>query len=126
MRGVVLIPFANYEWGDAVQNILVFVPLGILIALLLTRPSPWKVLLAVTGTSLAIELTQLAVSDFFGGGHIADTSDLVSNVAGGMLGYALLLVLTRIPWFARFAEQFRWASTAQAAPPSPETVPAAA
>lgn len=106
---VVLVPFADYQVEDAVMNILVFLPLGILFALLFAKPTWWKVLTAVTATSLGIELTQIAVHKLFGGGHIADTSDLVSNVSGGMLGYVLLLALSRSPGFARFAARFRWA-----------------
>lgn len=110
--GVVFIPFAHYELEDAVTNVLVFVPLGILFALLLAKPRWWKVLIAATATSLGIELTQLAVQELFGGGHIADTSDLVSNVAGGLLGYLLFAALSRLSWFARFAAYFRWAPAA--------------
>ena len=107
--GVVFVPFVNYELEDAVTNVLVFVPLGILFALMFAKPSWWRVLIAVTATSLGIEMTQFAVQELFGGGHIADTSDLLSNVVGGLLGYLLFATLTRMPWFARFAERFRWA-----------------
>ncbi len=107
--GVVFVPFADYEIGDAVLNALIFVPLSMLLTMVLARPTWWKVLIAVTATSLGIELTQLAVQELFGGGHIADASDLVSNVAGGMLGYGLLVLLLRVPALARLIAHFRWA-----------------
>ena len=107
--GVVFVPFADYEIGDAVLNALIFVPLSMLLTMLFARPTWWKVLIAVTVTSVGIELTQLAVQELFGGGHIADASDLVSNVAGGMLGYGLLVLLMRVPSLARLIAHFRWA-----------------
>jgi len=106
--GVVFVPFADYEIGDAVLNALIFVPLSMLLTMVLARPTWWKVLIAVTVTSLGIELTQLAVQELFGGGHIADASDLVSNVAGGMLGFGLLALLMRVPSLARLIAHFRW------------------
>ncbi len=108
MQGIVFVPFADYEFMDFAINALVFLPLGMLFSLLFTKPSWWKVLLAVTATSLGIELTQLVTQSYFGGGHIADSSDLVSNVVGGVAGYLLLVILCRLPWFARFADRFRW------------------
>ena len=106
--GVVFVPFADYEIGDAVLNALIFVPLSMLLTMVLARPTWWKALIAVTVTSLGIELTQLAVQELFGGGHIADASDLVSNVAGGMLGFGLLALLMRVPSLARLIAHFRW------------------
>ncbi|WP_341976277.1 VanZ family protein [Microbacterium sp. LWO13-1.2] len=117
--GLAIIPFADYEWGDAVTNILVFVPLGILSALLLAKPSWWKVLIAVAGTSLGIEVAQLAAQKFFAGGHIADINDLLSNIAGGMLGYGLLLILSRIPQVSGLVDRFRWSQV-----PAPAEIPA--
>lgn len=106
--GIVVLPFVDYEFMDAVTNMLVFVPLGVLIALVLSKPKWWKVLLVVTATSLGIELSQLLVQDLFGGGHIADASDLLSNMAGGMVGYIALLMLEGVPRVSGFIDQFRW------------------
>ncbi len=110
--GVVLTPFVDYEVGDAVTNVIVFVPLGVLIALVLQRPNWLPVLAAVVCSSLAIELTQLAVQDLAGGGHIADIDDLIFNTVGGMVGYAALLVLLRLPGGSRLVSHFRWAAPA--------------
>ncbi|GAA1413295.1 antibiotic resistance protein VanZ [Glutamicibacter uratoxydans] len=112
--GIVYVPFADYELMDALTNMLVFVPLGILFALVLSQPAWWKVMLAVIASSLGIEATQLLVQDLFGGGHIADSSDLVSNVAGGALGYVLLRILMLVPGLAGFVDRFRWAAPAAA------------
>ncbi|MBL3688294.1 VanZ family protein [Leucobacter zeae] len=106
--GVVLVPFADYEIADALMNVLVFVPIGILVPLLLARPSWGRALAAVAATSLAIELTQLAVQLPLGGGHIADVSDFICNTAGGMLGYGVFVLLARVPVLARLVDRFRW------------------
>ncbi|MFF3026153.1 VanZ family protein [Microbacterium sp. NPDC057944] len=110
--GLALIPFADYEIEDALINVAVFVPLGMLVPLLLAKPTWGKVLLAVVGTSLGIELIQLAAQKYFAGGHIADVNDLLSNVAGGMLGYLLLLALYRVPGLSGVIERFHWAPAA--------------
>lgn len=113
MPGLALIPFAEYELDDALMNMLVFVPLGILIPLMLARPTWLKVVAAAAITSLTVESLQLAAQAFFAGGHIADVNDFLSNVAGGALGYGLLLLLARVPALARLIDLFRWAPQRQ-------------
>lgn len=108
-----LIPFAGYEVEDALTNILVFVPLGLLAPLLLRRPTWWRVLLLVAAGSLAIEVVQLITSDLAGGGHIADINDWFFNTLGGALGFALLTLLMRSPALARRIELLRWAPRAE-------------
>lgn len=107
--GIVLTPFQGYEIDDAVMNIAVFLPLGLLIPLVLVRPLWWKVLLVVAAVSLTIELAQLASQHLFGGGHVADVNDLIFNVVGGALGYGVFRLLQGLPACARLIEPFRWA-----------------
>jgi len=104
-----LIPFVDYEVHDALINVVVFIPLGILVALVLERPVWWKVVVIALGASLAIELLQLAVQALFLGGHVADVNDLIFNVSGAAFGLGLYLLATRIPVIDRFADKFRWA-----------------
>lgn len=111
--GLALIPFADYELDDALMNMLVFVPLGILIPLMLGRPTWPKVVGAAAITSLTVESLQLAAQAYFAGGHIADVNDFLSNVAGGALGYSLLLLLARVPALARLIDLFRWSPQPQ-------------
>lgn len=92
-----LIPFHDYEVADALTNVVVFVPLGILIPLLMRRPSFWKVLLSAAVVSLTIELLQLAGQRLFSGGHVADVNDFIWNTVGGVVGYAVVVVLLRVP-----------------------------
>lgn len=103
-----LIPFSDYEAADAVTNVVVFAPLGVLIPLLMRRPSWWKVLLAAAAVSLAIELLQLAAQRLFSGGHVADVDDFIWNTVGGVLGYAVFVLASRTPGLSRLLDVFRW------------------
>jgi glycopeptide antibiotics resistance protein len=110
-----LIPLHDYELLDALTNAVVFLPLGILIPLLMRRASWWKVLLTAAAVSLTIELLQLAAQKLFSGGHIADINDFIWNSLGGVIGYAIFVVLTRIPVLSALLDRFRWHSAARAA-----------
>ncbi|UTT59331.1 VanZ family protein [Cellulosimicrobium cellulans] len=107
---LVLVPLVEYEVVDALTNVLVFVPLGMLVPLLLARTSWWRVVVAAAAFSLAIEVTQYVTSHLLGGGHIADASDLLFNVVGGVLGFALFTLLSRVPALDAFFDRFRWSA----------------
>jgi glycopeptide antibiotics resistance protein len=102
------VPLAGYEPADALMNVLVFVPFGMLVPLMAARPSWWRVLSVVAGLSLAIEVVQLTTAHLLGGGHIADVNDLIFNVVGGALGFALLCALQRVPRVGALLDRFRW------------------
>ncbi|WIB78694.1 VanZ family protein [Curtobacterium sp. MCPF17_002] len=106
-----LIPFHDYEVADALANVLVFVPLGVLIPLLMRRPSRWKVLVTAAAVSLTIELLQLAAQRLFSGGHVADVNDFMWNTFGGAVGYAAFVLLSRVPVLSTILNRFRWHST---------------
>lgn len=91
------VPVAGYEPADAAMNVAVFVPVGVLVALVIARPSWTRVLTVVAVVSLTIEVTQYVTAHTLGGGHVADVNDLLSNAAGGVLGWGLLAQLQRIP-----------------------------
>ncbi|MCK2037907.1 VanZ family protein [Microbacterium sp. SSW1-49] len=103
-----LVPFADYGLEDALINVAVFVPLGMLVPLLIARPRWWKVLVIVAAASLAIELLQMAIARLASSGHLADINDWLTNILGGMIGYGLFLLLTRSTRIAGFVQQFRW------------------
>ena len=103
-----LVPLRDYEVTDAVMNVLVFVPLGMLVPLLTARLSWWGAVAAAAAFSLAIEVTQLVTAHLLGGGHIADVNDLVFNVVGGVVGFALVTVLARVPVVEAAVDRFRW------------------
>lgn len=117
-----LVPLSGYEVADALQNVLVFVPLGMLVPLLAVRPSWWRTVAVAGCVSLGIEITQLATAHLLGGGHLADVDDLIFNVVGGAVGYLVLAVVTRVPVIATLVDRFRWHTTSV---PDAGAVPAA-
>lgn len=102
-----LILFHDYELADALTNVAVFVPLGVLLQLLLRRPRWWKALLTSAAVSLTIELLQLAAQKLLSGGHVADVNDFIWNTLGGVIGYAIIVLLTRVPIVAALVNRFR-------------------
>ncbi|MFE4464273.1 VanZ family protein [Oerskovia sp. NPDC056781] len=103
-----LVPFADYEVADAVMNVLVFVPVGVLVPLLLARASWRNVVAAAALLSLTIEVTQYVTAHLLGGGHIADVNDLIFNIAGGVVGFALFSALVKVPSVSAVVDRFRW------------------
>jgi glycopeptide antibiotics resistance protein len=72
-----------------VGNLLLLLPVGLLGPVVLPWMDRWlRVLVASLALSTAIELAQLGISD-----RSADVDDVLLNVAGAILGYAVLLVL---------------------------------
>jgi glycopeptide antibiotics resistance protein len=75
-------------------NVAMFVPVGVLFALL-AGPRRWfGALLAAGAVSLAIELVQIPLGD-----RISDPRDLLANTAGAAIGIAL----TAAGWLVRTA-----------------------
>ncbi|MBO3086654.1 VanZ family protein [Cellulomonas fengjieae] len=81
----------TYEVTELVANIVLFVPFGILVALLLPRRPAWTVIGLGLATSTVIELTQLV----FLPDRVADVRDLVANTLGAAVGVALRHVAGR-------------------------------
>ena len=73
---------------EAVGNLLLFVPFGVLAGLLLPVRRWWVVLVAGAALSAAIELIQLAIP-----GRWTTLQDWVLNTAGTALGLAVLFVV---------------------------------
>ena len=87
-----LIPFVVDGPGsafDAFRNFFVFVPLGILLAVI-----GWR-LLAVLGVALALSLSIEVVQYFTNWGRTADVNDLITNVAGVALGWFIAWTIRR-------------------------------
>jgi glycopeptide antibiotics resistance protein len=103
-----LTPVTGYEPADALMNIGVFVPVGVLVPLALPHWSWSRVLTGATALSLGIEVSQYATAHLLAGGHIADVNDLAFNVVGAALGLILLTALARTPVTARLVDRFRW------------------
>lgn len=74
---------------DAFRNVFVFVPLGMLLAVL-----GWR-LLAVLGAALAVSLSIEITQYLTDWGRTADVNDLLTNVAGAAIGWVLVLAIRR-------------------------------
>jgi glycopeptide antibiotics resistance protein len=84
---------ANLDSGfwlrNLAGNLVLLLPLGLVGPIVFPWLDRWlRVLLAAAAISLAIEVAQLWVPD-----RSADVDDLLLNVVGAMLGYAILSVL---------------------------------
>jgi glycopeptide antibiotics resistance protein len=72
-----------------VGNLFLFLPIGLLGPIVVPALNGWlRVLGASIGISLMIEVTQLGIPS-----RSADIDDLLLNVAGAMLGYAILVAV---------------------------------
>lgn len=93
MRSINIIPFDMIKeqgftlnvWG----NVLMFVPLGIYLANEIKQFRFWKVLAAVIGTSLGIEVCQFVFKR-----GASDIDDLLLNTIGGLIGIVIYLSFT--------------------------------
>lgn len=100
---------SDYEVADAVMNTGVFVPVGILLALVAPRWSGARVLAVAAACSLLIEVSQYVAAQTLAGGHVADVNDLLFNVVGAALGLLAVTALRQVPLGARLVDRFRWA-----------------
>lgn len=76
----------THDGVEAVSNLLMFVPFGVLAGLLVARGRWWVVLVAGCGTSVAIETSQR----LFLPTRVPTVQDVVLNTAGTAVGLALL------------------------------------
>ncbi|WP_222847691.1 VanZ family protein [Nocardioides dongxiaopingii] len=101
-------PVTGYELGDAVINVCVFVPVGVLVSLVAPSWPWWRALAVATVCSLFIEASQFVTAILLGGGHIADVNDLIFNAVGAALGLLFLSALSAAPVAARLVDRCRW------------------
>ena len=88
--GIYLAHLDSPFWvGQMVGNLLLLLPVGLLGPIVLPWMDRWlRVLVASLALSTAIELAQLGIPD-----RSAEVDDVLLNVVGAILGYAVLLVL---------------------------------
>lgn len=100
IRGINLIPFADFSRGEVIANFIVFVPLGLLLAMNAQHINSRRKLGFIFGTSLAVEITQFIFAI-----GISDVTDIIVNTAGGLAGLALYKLGSRwinSVWLDRF------------------------
>lgn len=96
-RSVNLIPFhystftgEQFHFEEVRDNVLIFIPFGILLSMLASRMKLRSKILIILGTSLVLEMMQYVLA--IGG---TDITDLITNVSGGVIGIALYELLLK-------------------------------
>ena len=95
----------RYGVIEFAANILMFVPVGFLLAVVLPQGLRWLSPALCFLLSLGIELGQVV----FASGRLGDVTDVIGNTLGGLLGAAALVVLLTLAR-ARAARRARAAS----------------
>ncbi len=100
-RKLLLIPFWSYKAiiadgtkvliQEHIMNVAVFIPIGILLAIVLKGVKWWKVMLAGTGLSLIVEMMQYCLMRGYG-----EIDDVIHNTIGCLIGYGLVLLCKMI------------------------------
>jgi len=78
----------GYGWLEATANVLMFIPLGFLLALVFPTRLMWVTLLLVPVVSSALEGTQLLLLP----ARFASPIDVMANSLGGWLGVGLAAI----------------------------------
>ena len=81
----------TYLIAENLLNILMFVPVGALLKLLYGKVSWWKILVIMVLFSMTIECLQLVFKKGF-----CEFDDMFHNAIGGMIGYYLCGLVTKI------------------------------
>ena len=76
----------DYDVIEFTANIVLFVPMGVLLALLLGRGRRWLALALGVAASLTIEFIQL-----FEPARVSDARDIIANSLGAIIGIGLVV-----------------------------------
>jgi glycopeptide antibiotics resistance protein len=82
-RSLNFVPFSRSSGGsgESVDNVLVFIPFGLLLSVNFKRMSFWGKLLVVLGASVAAETIQYIFAI-----GATDITDVITNTLGGLIG----------------------------------------
>jgi glycopeptide antibiotics resistance protein len=82
-RSLNFVPFANSSGSsdESIENVLVFVPLGLLLSVNLKQLNFWSKLLIVLGASISAETIQYIFAI-----GATDITDVITNTLGGLIG----------------------------------------
>lgn len=78
----------DYRFVESAANVVLFIPLGALLALELPLRVWWIAPLTTTTFSVAIELGQTLLPE-----RVATIADVLANAAGGLVGATIVLVI---------------------------------
>ena len=83
-----LLAWVDYDVVEFTANILLFVPMGVLLAVLLGRWRWWLAFALGAAATLTIEFVQLFLP-----ARVSDPRDLLANALGTLVGIALVAVV---------------------------------
>lgn len=89
--------WVTYVQLESFANVLLFVPLGLLIALMVPTRAWWIVTLTLVGLSCSIELVQ----HFFIPGRVGSLADVAANTTGAVAGILLAGLIRGIAFLVR-------------------------
>ena len=98
IRNINLIPYGasvivngSLDKSELVNNIIIFLPLGLYLGMLSRRGKFWRNIAVIVGISLVLEICQyiLAVGS-------TDITDLINNTIGGVIGLLIFFVLSKL------------------------------
>ena len=90
IREINLIPFGgSVNFDEIINNAIVFIPVGAYFSLLFKNKSALKAIGSVFGISFVYEIIQFIFAI-----GASDITDLISNTLGGIIGVALVYVLS--------------------------------
>lgn len=81
-------PWFDYRFVESAANVLLFIPLGALLALELPLRLWWLAPVVTTLFSVAVELGQTLLPE-----RVATIADVFANAAGGLFGATIVLVV---------------------------------
>lgn len=98
IRNINLIPFGEsvivngkISFTEIIQNVLAFIPFGILISVLRDKETFIKKIIPIVLTSLLFEVLQ-----FIFGIGASDITDVINNSLGGIIGIAIVFCISKI------------------------------
>jgi len=98
LRSINLVPFAGTRLANGVidireivDNVLVFIPYGIFVCMLMVKKNFAVKVIPIFLTSLAIEILQFIFAI-----GATDITDLLANIAGGIIGIGIFFVFSKI------------------------------
>lgn len=96
IRQINLIPFGGsvlingeIDFDEIINNIIVFIPVGVYFSLLMGKKNTLKVIGSVLGISLIYEIIQFIFAI-----GASDITDLINNTLGGIIGILFVYVLS--------------------------------
>lgn len=96
-KSINLIPFhystavgEQFHINEVMDNILIFIPFGILLSMLAPKMKLQNKVLIICGTSLVLETTQFLLSI-----GSTDITDVITNTLGGIVGITLYTLLLK-------------------------------